>query len=299
MTIDLKALIGAQSLAKQSTIALPHLAVIEVMGKDAESFLHGQFTQRLTNLGDQFVLAAYCQPKGRMLATMRVWRTGESFFLMLARDLVEGFVKRLSMFVLRSDVKIRVAEELAVIGCMNSNEVIPEVEHVACGENGLVLARLPDFENVTRSYCIGNAEQLKAQCHESDDSLWQVLDIVSGLGHVEAATREAFVPQWLNFDKARGMVFDKGCYPGQEVIARIQHIGKTSRRMFTAVANRALTLSPNETVMVAEEPATVVSSCVLGEHTFALIVLPVQTPCNTELSLNGTAFFVTEPPYGF
>ena len=274
MTIDLKALIGADSISQSTSVALPHLAVIEVTGKDAESFLHGQFTQRLTNLGDKFVLAAYCQPKGRMLATMRVWRN----------------------VVLRSDVKIRVAEELAVTGCINSTETLPEAEHIAIGANGAVIARLPDFEGIARAYCITKTEE---SCTNTDDTLWHVLDIVSGLGHVEEATREAFVPQWLNFDRAHGMVFDKGCYPGQEVIARIQHIGKTSRRMFTAVANTVLNLAPNETVMVADEPATIVTSRVLGDHTFALVVLAAETPADTELSINETPFIVTQPPYGF
>ena len=295
MTIDLKALVGADSISQSTSVALPHLAVIEVTGKDAESFLHGQFTQRLTNLGDEFVLAAYCQPKGRMLATMRVWRNEKAFFLLIARDLLESFVKRLSMFVLRSDVKIRVAEELAVTGCINSTETLPEAEHIAIGANGAVIARLPNFEGITRAYCITKTEE---SCTNTDDTLWHVLDIVSGLGHVEETTREAFVPQWLNFDRAHGMVFDKGCYPGQEVIARIQHIGKTSRRMFTAVANAVLNLAPNETVLVADEPATIVTSRVLGDHTFALVVLPAETPADTELSINETPFIVTQPPYG-
>ena len=114
------------SMPGKGACLLDELSVLEVTGADAAHFLHGQFTNHINNIDDHFRLAAYCQPQGRVLALMRVAKVDNTFYLVLPKDLVSGFVKRLSMFILRSDVKISVADRLAVCGLIDCHCKLPE-----------------------------------------------------------------------------------------------------------------------------------------------------------------------------
>ena len=126
------------ALPREGGFLIPELSVLEVTGDDAETFLHGQFTNHIKGIGDSFRLAAYCQPQGRIIALMRVAKVNDKFFIVLPTDLVPGFVKRLSMFILRSKVTIRIASEMAVAGLINPAVDLPEIDK-CIDKEGLIL----------------------------------------------------------------------------------------------------------------------------------------------------------------
>ena len=261
----------------QGCFLLKELSVVEVTGSDAGTFLHGQFTNHIINLADEFRLAAYCQPQGRVLALMRVAKIEKCFYLILPKDLVLGFIKRLSMFVLRSDVKIREADELCVCGLIDGGVKLPEIDHVQIDEN-MFIGRVADWGEQKRALVIGRINAVQEQFNIIDDSaVWFASEIKTGTPWIFDQTKAAFVPQWINLEWIGGLVFDKGCYPGQEVISRIQHIGKTPRRMVMAYSSKSSTLTPGEVVQQNSQPVgSVVMSVQTDRGTLALFVVSLS-----------------------
>jgi len=227
------------------TATLANLAVVCARGADAASFLHGQLTQDIQGLSDnEAKLAGYCTAKGRLLATMVVWRKpgdAEDALCMLVRaDLAAALVKRLSMFVLRAQVKLAV-ESVAVYGVTTTQpeQAISGVPwqcvHTASGT--WITAPGADTQSV-RGWWIGAAAEASA---ETDAAVWDSEDIAAGLPWIAAATQDLFIPQTLNLDLIGGVSFTKGCYPGQEVVARSHYRGTVKRRMAGGVVAGAIT----------------------------------------------------------
>ena len=218
-------------LPREGAFLIPELSMLEVTGDDAETFLHGQFTNHIKGIGDSFRLAAYCQPQGRILALMRVAKVNDKFFIVLPTELVPGFVKRLTMFILRSKVSIRIASDIAVAGFINPSVKLPETGKCTFSD-GLILGRVADAFGRKRALALASIETLKNHFNLIEDSsVWFESEIEAGLPWVFEKTKEAFIPQWINLDKIGGLVFDKGCYPGQEIISRVHHIGTNPRCM--------------------------------------------------------------------
>lgn len=234
-------------------------------GADAASFLHGQFSQDVNGQTAQEArLAAYCSAKGRMLASLLNLRPAPEQILMLTdSQVLPGLLKRLSMFVLRSKVKLSDAgASMAVVGLLGE----PAAAHL--GDAAAVapwqvqpvmngwLAGLPAVLGARRWYWVGpkaDAQALVATLPALDAGAWQWLDVMSGLPRIEAATVDQFVPQMINFELIGGVNFKKGCYPGQEVVARSQYRGTTKRRAF--VVHAAAALQPGQEVFSAADPA--------------------------------------------
>lgn len=279
-------------VSHEGAFILDELAVLEVTGDDAEAFLHGQFTNHVKAIGDAFRLAAYCQPQGRILALMRVAKHEDKFYLVLPADLVAGFVKRLSMFILRSKVSIRIAEELSVTGLINPTINLPDVDK-AHFENGLLIGRVRDCQNLPRALVIAPKERIKEQFSYSGLSgTWFESEILAGLPWVFEKTREAFIPQWINLDQIGGLVFDKGCYPGQEIISRVQHIGSTPRRMITLQSNEAVKVQAGMDVFADTEPAgSVVMTVNDADKTYALVEVTIKSMEAGEYQIQGKRFF--------
>ncbi len=287
-------LCGSWSVNEDSPVTgafnLKELSVIEVRGKDAAEFLHGQFTNHIKNLGSAFRLAAYCQPQGRILALMRVFKKEDSYYLVLPCDLVEGFIKRLSMFILRSKVVIKLREDLTVYGLIGLQENLPALDEVAL-QGEVVLARVADWGNQQRAMAIAPKTVLSSKYTEPAESArWFESEIETGTPWVFAKTTEAFIPQWINLEKIGGLVFDKGCYPGQEIISRVQHIGSTPRRMTIVKADSNVALCANDDVFSdGEACGSVVMSVTNGNETKALVEVTLKSMekgsyriCNTE-----------------
>lgn len=295
-------LCGSWSVNEDSPVTgafnLKELSVIEVTGDDAAEFLHGQFTNHIKNLGSAFRLAAYCQPQGRILALMRVFKKEDSYYLVMPCDLVEGFIKRLSMFILRSKVVIKLRDDLTVYGLIGAQNDLLAVDEIAL-QGEVVLARVADWENQQRAMAIGPKAVLASQYPKATESArWFESEIETGTPWVFARTKEAFIPQWINLEKIGGLVFDKGCYPGQEIISRVQHIGSTPRRMTILKADSSLALSANDDVFSdGEACGNVVMSVTNGNETKALVEVTLKSMEKGSYRIGNTEFVSVPLPY--
>jgi folate-binding protein YgfZ len=255
---------GVMIMSPMSAIELPDatswggallvsdLGVILAEGPDAGSFLHGQVSQDMEGqLADEARLAAYCSAKGRMQASLLTLRPQpERFWLVTDRGVLPGLLKRLSMFVMRAKAKLSDASEtVCVIGLVGQvaadalGAVAPEAAWQAAAHADGLLIRLPDVLGARRWYWIGprqQADSVKAALPALTTQQWAWLDVMSGIPRIEPATVEQFVPQMINFELIGGVNFRKGCYPGQEVVARSQYRGTTKRRAFVLHADQAL-----------------------------------------------------------
>lgn len=231
--------------------ALTHLGVISATGEDAANFLHNQLTNDVLGLDATHAhLAGYCSPKGRLLATMLVCKQDDEFLLVMPRDVLPATLRRLQMFVMRSRLKLQDASArmvlLGMAAAPGQLASLPDHAWQCMRSDGGTLIRMPDAAGWQRALWAGNTEQAVAawDVHSSSlqpapASLWRWTDIMAGLPQVVDATREQFVPQMINFELVGGVNFRKGCYPGQEIVARSQYLGKLKRRMLLAFADKA------------------------------------------------------------
>ncbi len=227
--------------------ALTHLGVIAASGEDAVHFLHNQLSNDVEHLAEADArLAGYCSPKGRLLATMLVWRSGDRILMALPRELLAATMKRLQMFVLRSKVKlVDASDELVLIGGATP-AAMPTAPWQRADRDGGAWLRVPDAGNLRRWLWAGPVAPAMACWQQQNATLpaapaawWRWSEIVAGLAQVVTATREQFVPQMINFELVGGVNFRKGCYPGQEIVARSQYLGKLKRRALLAYTDDA------------------------------------------------------------
>ena len=220
-------------LPNTGSCALPHLGVIAARGPEAAHFFHNQLTQDFVLLDMQHArLAAFCNAKGRMQASMTGFKTSaEEVLLVMRADLLAQTLKRLSMFVMRSKVKLSDASgEWAVHGRLAKKVEAPSPWKLSHDDSGWLVSLYP-ASGMARFLCLTPAESPLADSG-LDLSDWLLSDILSGVGDVQAATFEAFVPQMMNYESVDGVNFKKGCYPGQEVVARSQFRGILKRRTY-------------------------------------------------------------------
>ena len=229
------------STVYQGASELRHLGVIRARGADAATFLQGQLTNDVLTLGpERAVLAGFCSAKGRLQASFWVTRPApDELLLVCAADLLAPTLKRLSMFVLRSKCKLDDATaELPLVGVAGAGfepagAMTWRVQDTALGKT----IRVPDAAGQPRCIVIGaNAAALVEGPVLALDT-WRWLDLQAGVPLIQAATVDKFVPQMLNYEIVGGVDFKKGCYPGQEVVARSQYRGTIKRR--TALAHVA------------------------------------------------------------
>lgn len=229
---------------------LSHLGLIEVGGDDANEFLHGQFTSDVDAITPRHSqLSAWCTPKGQVLAIFLIFRHGEHYYLLLPRELVDMTIHRLRGYVLRAAVAMADAStSLARIGIAGDDVAtylkhsVGDVPHVVndATQNGTVtLLAIPG--PTPRFLVVGKAARLQAVWQALASEVtpvgagpWALLDILAGIPSIYPATSEAFLPQMLNLHALGALSFQKGCFPGQEVIARVKYRGKLKRRTYLA-----------------------------------------------------------------
>lgn len=236
--------------ANQTVLAdLSHYGLIGFAGEEAQTFLHAQITNDLRGLRENAaVFAGYLSPKGRMLANFLVMKRGEDVLVMLPAALREAIQKRLSMFILRSKVKARDASgewvrlglsgpDAAKLAVETLGTALPEgIMGMAHTDNAFIL-RLGDdrFDLfVTLEAAPALWQKLAAAAQPVGAPAWDWLLINAGIPAVLPATQDHFVPQMANMEVLGGVSFNKGCYPGQEIVARSQYLGKVKRRLFLA-----------------------------------------------------------------
>jgi tRNA-modifying protein YgfZ len=284
---------------------LSRWGVIGVQGEDAVAFLQAQLSNDVAGMGEsQLRMAALCTAKGRMLGSFFMLRHASDVYLVCRRETIPALVKRLTMFVLRSKCKIRdCSGEYQLAFVVNSG--LSASMKVNWQENGNAIAslrklndRLPGFE----------LQQAPAETVEgsADDEFEFVLQQL-GIAFVSGATVEMFIPQAVNFDLVGGVSFSKGCYPGQEIVARSHYLGKVKRRVFQATAPVGLGIAAGLDVWLAgkdNEPVGQVATALqLDGQQHLLVELPVEDAENQQsvftvkLDDVGVQLSIQAPPY--
>ena len=218
---------------------LSRYGLLSVTGDDAREFLHAQLTNDIRNLpADRAALAGWCSAKGRLLATFLVIPSPQGFLLQLARDLAAPVAKRLAMFVLRAKVKVAdESERWAQDGLWDMESGAAEVSW----SGNIATVRVGE----RRYLQLGPLEEMKAAPTAREEE-WTLQEIRAGRPLITAATQDQFVPQMVNLEKLGAVDFQKGCYPGQEIVARAQYRGQVKRRMVQLRAPAGSDLRPGQ-----------------------------------------------------
>ncbi len=254
--------------------SLSHLGVIAVEGEEAEDFLHNQLTSDIHGLDQTHAcLTGYCSPKGRLLASLLVWRDAERLYLACPLEILPAIQKRLQMFVLRSKVKLsNLSSSFVLLGLAQANPEhlrasfanLPEQPYGMVIHAGQTLIRLPNHHATPRYLWIAeiaNAtatwQKLKLNMQPAPTAWWRWTEIQAGTPQITLATQEKFVPQMINFELIGGVNFRKGCYPGQEIVARSQYLGKLKRRMLLAHCDQQdhLQVKSGDEIFSEEDPS--------------------------------------------
>jgi folate-binding protein YgfZ len=227
-----------------SASELPRLGLLSCTGDEARAFLHAQLTSDVAALAaGEARMAGWCSAKGRLLATFLVYMRGEEFVLQVPREIAPAVAKRLSMFILRAKAKLvdasdgwaqfgvwgeGAAERLAALGLA----VPQDAMRVTHGDGGSVVQVAP--QRYLAIVPTEQRERIAAIANVTDDGAWALEEIRAGRPHVGLATQDQFVPQMVNLERLGAVDFKKGCYPGQEIVARTQYRGVLKRRLVRA-----------------------------------------------------------------
>ncbi len=247
---------GELKAAQKQTILVPlsHLGLLAASGDDARSFLHSQFTSDINHLeANQVQHSAWCTAKGRMQASFVIWHAGSDFRLALAADLQEAAQKRLQMFVLRSKVKLSSLSDSHVLLGLAGPQALeamadaglpcPAAQLNSTSANGIDVLALEGGRYIIAAPLAAATslwQKLSVKARPAGLPAWRWLDVQSGFPLVTLATKEEFVPQMADFEKLGGVSFHKGCYPGQEIVARTQYLGKVKRHLYRISSEQTL-----------------------------------------------------------
>ena len=252
--------------------ALKNLGVIRAEGEDAIKFLQGQLTQDVALMGlNEAHLAAFCNNKGRMQASFVVFKRSEhEILLVCSTDILQQTIKRLSMFVLRAKVKLLDASaDFSLFGLVGS--AIDAIESIA--ENDRTHWSKHDFQGQSLVFLYSGAGFERALwCAPASTpppggttlapGIWEWLEVQSGIAMITQPIFEAFVPQMLNYESVGGVNFKKGCYPGQEIVARSQFRGTLKRRAYLVHGDAAMTIGQEVFHLLdSEQPCGMVAAC--------------------------------------
>jgi folate-binding protein YgfZ len=303
---------------------LSHFGIIAAYGEDAAEFLQAQFTNDINQVDETHSqLSALCSPKGRMLCNFRIFRRDRTYYLVLPYELLEAALSRLRMFVLRSRVTLEDASD-ALIGVGASGNKM--VDHL-----GDIVGRLPEhvddcvehqdytivrIAGVTPRFEIyGFLEAIKKLWQALDvhatpvgAEVWELLNIRAGIPVITAGTIDAFVPQMANMHLINGVSFTKGCYPGQEIVARMHYLGKLKRRMYrigfdAREAPETGAALVTETSTASQDIGTILSAQMNPDGNYdALAVIQTRDAESGQLKLGDTKgpdVTVLDLPYSF
>ena len=292
--------------------SLDHLRLLQVRGVDARSFLDAQLTRNVPPPGVAS-LAGYCSPKGRLLASAVVWADAETVSLLLSADIADAIAKRLRMYVLRAKATIDASTGYAATGHAGSaagpDALPPAVATLApwatVDVEDRTWVRFPDAAGRARYLRVAPEASESADADAIDARTWRWLDIRAGLPRVTLGTQESFVPQMLNLEALDGVDFKKGCFPGQEIVARSQYLGKLKRRMALAsIDGTDAPPAPGTDVWNTRdaEPCGLVVEAERGDdgRIAALIELPIASFASADLHVgraDGPAVTLEPLPY--
>jgi folate-binding protein YgfZ len=259
---------GELAAAANGTVLcdVSHFGVLKVSGEDAQTFLQNLFSSDVKAVSPaQAQFSSFNTAKGRMLATFLIWQTGGDYYLQLPRSLAAAMQKKLSMYVLRSKVKISDAsDEIVCLGLAGKDagtlakETLAAVPEAAMGKADAANASVIRLE-ANRFLIVTTAAQapalwktLNCGARAAGAPVWDWLAIRAGVPVVLPATQEQFVPQMANLELIGAVNFKKGCYPGQEIVARMQYLGKLKQRMYLAHVAGEAAPQPGDALYSAE-----------------------------------------------
>ena len=226
-------------------VPLTHTGLMRARGTDAAKFLQGQLTNDVATLGpDRARLAGFCSAKGRLQASFVVWQLAPDDLLLACHaSVLPATLKRLSMFVMRAQCRLSdAAADLQLLGATGATAMRWLADLPVWGQRAVdagSVVRLPDVDGVARALLACPAAEPIPEAPALALEAWQLLEVRSAIPVIEAATVDQFVPQMLNYEVVGGVDFQKGCYPGQEIVARSQYRGTIKRRMFLFAAGAA------------------------------------------------------------
>lgn len=244
---------------------LPYLTIHKVSGVDAGGFLHAQLAADISALADgQSCFAAYCSPRGQVIALLLICRQDPAWFIITQASLASLVTNRLRMFVLRAKVTIEALHEMQVAG-LNEHEI--------------ATARTAVFTPVGESLRYGlTAPGVE---HGAAVQRWRREEIRRGISWLQSETSERFLPQMLGLERIGAVSFAKGCYPGQEIIARTRYLGKLKRKPVLLELDGGPALKPGESCVLLSagarvEGVVVEAAGAEGTNTTLLVVAPLE-----------------------
>tara|TARA_B100001250_G_scaffold368634_1_gene351438 strand:+ start:1104 stop:1916 length:813 start_codon:yes stop_codon:yes gene_type:complete len=244
---------------------LEHLSVLTISGDDASEFLQGQMTQSTDALNDkQIHLTSFCNPQGRVIATALIQLWNKAYYLILCSDLIDDLTNHLSRYILRSNV------------------ILSKNEFNAFGIYKKAASAIVDADNQFLRSLANDDERfvLLSNEYEGNDTIgkedWILKDIKSGIPIINKINSLEYIPQMLNLDHLEGINFSKGCYTGQEVIARVQHRGKVKQRLYRVEAKTDKAFEPKDEIEhMGKKVGNVLISSTHNNICHALVVINV------------------------
>ncbi len=289
--------------------------LIEVKGDDAESFLQNQLTNDIRNVTETHHQAsAWCSPKGRIIANFRVFKNADAFYLSLSADLLEHVIKKLRMYVMMSKVTLEDVTD-SLVHFSYAGEGADDHLHEILGSE-IVVGESLQYKSLSILRLSGSLARFEIY-GELDDAktLWlqcktdaipvsgmgsHYLNIISGNPEITAASSEAWIPQMVNYIEVGGVDFKKGCYPGQEVVARLNYLGKTKRRMYHIEIDTDILPNVGDSIKSeAETDAGKILNAVINADgkTEALAVLKIAEANNALALENNATITLLDLPY--
>ena len=316
----------SQTLVNSQISPLSQFALIKASGADAISFLQSQLTNDIKSLAENHAcLAGYCSPKGRLLATMLIWKIEDTITMEVPTELQENLQKRLQMYVMRAKVKLEHISTtetiLGVLGISAAEKLsawfptLPASPYQVVNNDYGTLIRVTDGDGMARYQCIVSnelAQQIESAAGSAANSAteaksdWALSEIHAGIPQVTAATLEKFVPQMINYELIGGVNFKKGCYPGQEIVARTHYLGKQKRRTVLARIDSVSVASGMEVFAASsvppdlEQPCGMVVNAALNNLGGSDCLIEIKTACLTDTAVqlsSGETFHWLPMPY--
>ena len=254
-----------------------HLEIVRVVGADARTFLQNQFSNDMQEISEnQFGHGAYLTPKGRVYANFFVIQIDNKFLLAMSPTLVDSFIQRLRMFIMRSDVVIERQSDSVFLGELNStSDRIADRPYQVCESPDFIDLSMPGHLPRTGRIVLHSPADSTPSAMQQEKRRWQAIDVESGLPLVTDKTSDMLVPQALNLDLIGALSFTKGCFPGQEIAARLHYRGGVNRRMFRAFSEGGESPEIGSSVICeskATQFGTVVNAVETGSNDYSLLV---------------------------
>lgn len=302
---------------------LSHYTLIRVTGDDTIGFLQGQLSNDIKHVSENHSqMSVYCSPKGRALALIRIFKTRDDYFLSLPSEIADETIGRLKMFVMRSDVKMEdVTDEYfhfglcgesastALVNALDASSTPSNTDDSIVTNDISVQKLAGEVDRFELFGLITNAQplwdKLKQESQPVGESAWNFQRINAGIPEILTATSEGFVPQMLNLQLINAVNFQKGCYPGQEIVARTKYLGKLKKRLYLVDIDTADSVELNSDIYENGDNQQSVGKVILIEATDsttsrALAVLRIAALDNQPLTIfdkSGPSISVLDMPY--